>query len=252
MRILLIAALATLVGCTRGMTTTEDPAVGRVDGTLIARDPGHLTAWSQTTITLVDTSGEQGPVEIASILFQGIRVLPMPFTLEYEKAEIDPSRPYALEARVMLRGSTIFEGTLADVALGDDAPPVELELVRTHYTDPFLANVVGSDWSVATLDGKPILADTSILLRFTADGKLAGRAQNRYGATYEQADSSIQVSPPAATRMYLDTPIGAMDQESAFLTMLEDAVSWSVDGDALTLTTSSGATITLARVAPDE
>lgn len=68
------------------------------------------------------------------------------------------------------------------------------------------------------------------------DGSLNGTAGcNSYFTSYELSGDSIGVGPIGSTRAFCADPDGVMDQESAYLALLERANRYERDDDHLTL-----------------
>ena len=90
-------------------------------------------------------------------------------------------------------------------------------------------------WSASSLDP----AEFTITAQF-ADGKIGGKsAVNTYGGPYEAAeDGSFSVGDLASTMMAGPEP--DMRAETIYLELLAEAKSYSVDGDALTLSDGNG------------
>ncbi len=86
-----------------------------------------------------------------------------------------------------------------------------------------------------------LLIGTEITALFGDDGNLSGSAGcNRYTASYEVEGATISVGPAAATRMMCAQPEGIMEQESAYLSMLESAAAYQVRGDTLKMLDGDG------------
>ena len=80
------------------------------------------------------------------------------------------------------------------------------------------------------------------------DGSVAGIAGcNNYFASYTTDGDSITIGPAGATLMFCAEPEGVMEQEQAYLALLQSADSFDVDGETLTLI--SGGTVVLRYVA---
>lgn len=80
-----------------------------------------------------------------------------------------------------------------------------------------------------------------------ADGSVGGTSGcNTYNAGYETDGQSLSVEVPVATMMYCGDP-GVMDQESRYLSLLQTAAGYTVSGDQLTVTDSSGKAILIFR-----
>lgn len=94
-------------------------------------------------------------------------------------------------------------------------------------------NVTG--WTLSSLDP----ANFTITATFT-DGKISGRsAVNSYGGSYTAgSDGAFSVGQIASTQMAGPEP--AMRAEHAFMTLLQQARSYSVTGQTLTLFDENG------------
>jgi heat shock protein HslJ len=100
------------------------------------------------------------------------------------------------------------------------------------------ANLEGTDWILSnTLPG------TSITINF-ANGNLSGFAGcNSYNATYSSTraagpSNDISLGPISSTQQLCSEEI--MGQEQGYLTSLQSASSYAIDGTTLTLTTAGG------------
>jgi heat shock protein HslJ len=95
------------------------------------------------------------------------------------------------------------------------------------------------------------VSGTTITLDFSDDGRITGSAGcNRYFASYEMKGTAISIGQAGSTEMYCITP-GIMDQESAYLTLLGQAKTFTVKGDQLTLTDAGGtAILTFTKTVP--
>jgi len=86
---------------------------------------------------------------------------------------------------------------------------------------------------------------------FEADGSLNGQGScNSYGASYRTDGMSLAIeSEIMSTLMACEE--ASMAQEQAFLTVMNEIVrdpaTFGIEGDSLTITTTSGATITATR-----
>ena len=89
-------------------------------------------------------------------------------------------------------------------------------------------------WALTELNGAPLPAGVGISAQFTSDGKVSGSAGcNRYTGTYTLSGNSITFSSMATTMMMCDESV--MAQESAYLSALGEAKTYTVKGDQLTL-----------------
>ena len=118
-----------------------------------------------------------------------------------------------------------IEVTFAPAAVAESAPANDSPLV-------------GPSWLLQTMEGDPILDGQPLTANFGADGRLTGQAGcNNYFADYSvPADGdTLAVAAPGATRMLCAEPEGLMAQETAFLTLLESAVSYQIEDGQLVL-----------------
>lgn len=88
------------------------------------------------------------------------------------------------------------------------------------------------------------IRDTAITATFDADVGVAGSAGcNRYRASFETDGTSLTIGPAASTRRLCAEPEGIMAQESAFLNVLREVVTYTISGDQLDLKNADGTTL---------
>ncbi|MCL1593627.1 MAG: META domain-containing protein [Actinomycetia bacterium] len=97
----------------------------------------------------------------------------------------------------------------------------------------------GTSWSVETLalDGVSVTPiDGTELTAIFDDAAVAGTAGcNGFNASYETDGDLLSVGPAASTLKFCDQPAGIMDQEVAYLTLLQSADRFDIDGGVLTM-----------------
>ena len=82
--------------------------------------------------------------------------------------------------------------------------------------------------------------DTSIV--FKEDGKIEGNVGcNGFGGDYTVEGNTITFGPIVSTLMFCEGPVG--DQETATLNVLAETVSYTIEGDTLTITSSDGSAV---------
>lgn len=97
----------------------------------------------------------------------------------------------------------------------------------------------GTSWTLIALNGAAPLADTTITLSFD-DTRLSGSAGcNRYFASYSTVGSRFSAGQAGSTMMACAEPI--MAQEAAYLSALDAAAGWVMEGDELALLDANGA-----------
>jgi heat shock protein HslJ len=113
----------------------------------------------------------------------------------------------------------------------------------------------GSDWTLVgyTPDTTtvPALAGTTVTLVFEANGRVSGSAGcNRFFAIWDASGEALTIGQAGSTMMYCERP-GLMEQESAYLVLLANARTFSIDGDRLSIAGAAGTPIlTFARTVP--
>ena len=97
---------------------------------------------------------------------------------------------------------------------------------------------------------KDALEETTVTLIFTDNTTLSGSAGcNHYSARYTETGTAIAIGPAVSTLMYCETP-GVMEQESAYLGLLDTAASFAIEGDTATLREVSPSSLLPIRAGP--
>lgn len=111
------------------------------------------------------------------------------------------------------------------------------------------AKLTDSEWTLTVYNNgrggltTPLL-ETTITATFTPAGGLAGAAGcNRYRAPYEANGDTLTIGPAASTRRLCAEPDGIMQQESAFLALLEEVATYTLSGHQLDLKNAEGTTL---------
>lgn len=103
------------------------------------------------------------------------------------------------------------------------------------------AALVDTDWTLTSLQGQPLVADTTISLRFEADTFSGSAGCNRYGADYLAADDGSLSHPNLAVTLELcPGPEGVMEQEQAYVDALSRAAAYRLSEDRLELQDAAG------------
>jgi len=109
------------------------------------------------------------------------------------------------------------------------------------------APMTGTPWKLNLLDdgeGKVIstIAGTEITMVFSEDGSLSGSSGcNTYNGPYEIKAEQITIGPIASTMMSCTDPGLIMEQEFAYLQMLETVTNYQIKGNELELVNAKGA-----------
>jgi polar amino acid transport system substrate-binding protein len=101
--------------------------------------------------------------------------------------------------------------------------------------------LAGTRWRATALNGNPVLTGTTLTAAFGADGRVNGSSGcNTYSATYTVNGAQLAITPPTGTSALCAEPQGIMEQEAAFLTALQSASSFSLEGGQLYVLSASG------------
>jgi len=107
--------------------------------------------------------------------------------------------------------------------------------------------LAGTSWrAVSYNNGKravvSVISGTRLTAVFDKDGNMSGSAGcNTYSGAVSAKPPSIRIGPLSATRKACSSPSGVMEQESEYLTAVQSAARYSVQGGKLELRTEDGA-----------
>ena len=110
-------------------------------------------------------------------------------------------------------------------------------------------DLVGTEWTLTSLDGSSLIEDTEITLYFeeaylggsmTCNGYGGGRDSGKYTATDEGTLTILQL---AVTVQLCSSPKGIMEQEATYIEALRSAATYRVIDDRLEIADASGETM---------
>jgi putative lipoprotein len=242
-RILLAAPLALLAAPARSQGTITGTAAYRER---IALPPGAVLA-----VELRDTARADAPAPVvASVRVEVTGQLPIPFALPYDPAAIDPSRIYAVAARLSVGDRVRWRSDrVYRVLTGGAGTHVEILLVAgaAAEADPARESLTGAPWLAREIGGQPV--DGAHRAEITVDPQ--GRAHgtggcNRFTGGVTLSGASLRFGAMAQTNMACEE--AAMAQEARFHAALAATRSFRIDGGTLLLLDAAGAaTMRLAR-----
>lgn len=146
-----------------------------------------------------------------------------------------------------LQNSATYEISGATLTIRDGSGATQVIAAKRAPT-----TLVGTEWNVTMVNnGKQavvgLINGTAITMNFGADGTVSGSAGcNNYNGGYESTDKTLKVGPLASTRMFCESPAGVMEQEQQFMTALQNAATFEISGDTLTIRDAEGATQVVA------
>ena len=125
-------------------------------------------------------------------------------------------------------GSTLAS-TSVNVTYGEIPPPEEEAVKLEDHL-----------WMLALLNNQAVVENTRITLELQ-DGQASGSAGcNRYNAGYVRSQIDLTFSGASSTEMFCELPEGLMDQESAYLSTLEGALTFNLTNQQLQVFNSAG------------
>jgi heat shock protein HslJ len=113
-----------------------------------------------------------------------------------------------------------------------------------HGTSP---DLVGTGWTLTSLDGSRLIADTEITLSIQ-EAYLGGTMTcNNYGGgpdsgAYTVSDGRLAIRQLAVTVQLCSEPEGVMEQEAAYIEALYAAATYRVADDRLEIADAGGST----------
>ena len=116
------------------------------------------------------------------------------------------------------------------------------------------AGLPGTSWKVVNYNnGKQavvgLIAGSEVTLDFGADGQISGNSGcNTYSGGYETSGDALKVGPLVSTMMACESPAGVMEQEQQYLAALQNAATYEIAGDTLTIRDAGGAMQVVAKV----
>jgi len=134
-------------------------------------------------------------------------------------------------------------------------PPTAQPTVMTTQAQP--QTLTGVTWYLVAFNSAEggslsVKPGTQITAIFDTAGKVSGTAGcNQYTASYEATLNGLSIHAPASTKMACSEPAGVMTQETAYLSAIQGASSYSISGNTLTVNDSTGkALLTYSTIPP--
>lgn len=110
------------------------------------------------------------------------------------------------------------------------------------------ADLVGSAWELTSLNGKPLIAGSTITLAFSSETGLGGHGGCRgYEGTYQASGDTIRVTSLGMLETECADP-ALQEQEDQYTTLLSTAEHFQLTGDELTILSQRGETMTFRRM----
>ena len=239
-----LAAGSLVAACTAMSPAPEQPALSGTDWVLSSL-PGRSLLPDATATAHFEGARVQGT--------DGCNRYTAPYTETGSALQVGPraaSTQMACPPAVMQQAEA-FTGALA-LASRYRVAAGRLQLLAADGAvlatlAPQSQGLAGTSWRVTGYNnGKQavvsVLADTSLTMAFSAEGKVSGSAGcNHYTASYASEGQKLSLGPAAATRKMCASPERIMEQEQQFLKALETVATARFEGDRLELRMAAGA-----------
>ncbi len=108
-------------------------------------------------------------------------------------------------------------------------------------------DAAGVPWKLTHMKGRATVPGTSVTLTLGQDGRATGRAVNNYTSLYTRNESELKLGKIGATKKFLDSPPGAMAQESNYFYLLGQVSGWWIENTKLELLREGKPVLTFAR-----
>jgi heat shock protein HslJ len=100
-----------------------------------------------------------------------------------------------------------------------------------------LEQLIGTDWNLVEWEGMTILADAVPTLAFDENGLGGTTGCNNYFGSFTVDGAAITIGEVGMTEMWCE---GVMEQEQAFVRVLQTAESFTLENQTLTIHTAEG------------
>jgi putative lipoprotein len=233
-RVALVGAAA-LTGLPAGAQSAS------ITGSAAYRERVALPPGAVLEVALEDISRADAPAEtLALVTVLAQHQVPIPFTLAYDRARIDPAHRYAVRGGLLVDGKVMWcTDTVHPVLTQGAGNTAELRLVRAAPPPPAL---VGTNWVAEDIEGKGVLDRARSSLLLGDDGHASGLGGcNRFNGGYTLAGDRLGFGAIAATMMACSPALG--EQEQRFFRALGAVQGWRIETGLLHLLDATGATL---------
>lgn len=242
-----------LVACGAETPTGEgEQAVKTINGTVIYRERMRLPPGAQVEVELQDISRADAPAStLATVMLPGTDGPPYAFSIEYDPADIDQRRRYALRATITGDERLLFTSTEYIDPFAGGAQEILVRRVPAPEPEPGAGGepvtLEGTLWLLGTLEGQltgPGAGARPLSLTLDAEARqVTGFSGcNPFSGRYQRDGESAQggalsFGPLAGTLKACEE---GGELERRFLDALATVDAYRLDGDALILLAGDG------------
>lgn len=208
-----------------------------ITGTASYRQRIALPPDAVLQVRLEDVSRQDAPAELiaeCTLPTQG-RQVPLPFRLEYDDAEIDPSHRYHVRASLTSAGTLLFATESPHPVITAGAPT---EVTLTLVPATIDRSLLNTYWRLLYVDGHAAVAGAAghephIILQLQEQRLTGSTGCNRIIGTYALTAEQLQISPTGTTLVMCSEAL--MQQERAMIAALRATSAYRVAGHLLEL-----------------
>lgn len=198
--------------------------VKTLSGSVAYRERMALPAGAVVDVKLLDVSRADAPaVTLAETTITPEHQVPVPFSLEYDDAAIEPGYTYVLVARISVDGKLLYLNTTAHPLFrgGEDATDIMVERVSGPLT-------LTGGWLAEDILGGGVVDRVQTVIEIAGDGTVSGSGGcNRLTGKAAIDGDAIRFGPIASTQMAC--PEAVMAQENRFFGALDKVRGWHID-----------------------
>lgn len=213
---------------------------GTIAGTATYRERIALPPGAVLEVELRDISRADAPAPlVAGTRIETTGQVPIPFTLRFDPARIDPRGRYSVSARLSVGGQVRFRSESIHPVLTQGAG-TSVEVLLVGARAPAAEGLSGAAWAVGEIDGQPLGGPARAEITFDGQGRAHGTGGcNRFTGGYVQEGAALRFGPAAQTNMACEA--AAMEQEARFHAALAAVRAWRIEGAGLLLLDAGGA-----------
>jgi putative lipoprotein len=206
-----------------------------------------LPPYAILEVSIVDSSIDEPANVFASTRVRTRNRLPIPYRLRFDDKRIRRGSSYVLQARILVDGKVWFATPKRYMIHGPVQPEILVERIAAETPEHPTPK---GKWLAESIRNAGVIDKQQSMIEIAADGKVAGKGGcNGFGGTATIAGDKISFASLVATRMAC--PPAVMDQETKFLSALNDARRWMIDdqrGKLILFDSSNREILLLARM----
>lgn len=200
-----------------------------LSGKVVYRERMLLPPGAVVEVKLLDVSLADAPAKtISETRITDAKTSPIPYTLRYDSAQIEPRHTYALHARIQEGDRLLFISTTRHTVFAGGKDDGDIQVENVARQPPPSSSSPAGRWLAEDIRGRGVIDNLQSVLEITVDGVVTGSGGcNRMRGQATISGASLTFGAMAGTRMAC--PPAVMDQESKFLSALEAVRSFRVD-----------------------